>query len=227
LLAGRIVAALAHWLSANGQRVEAGQAVTAVDPAAATLRVGDETLSFDRVLVAAGPWSNKLLPHLAPRMTPSRQVVVYLAPPAAHAAAWADAPMLLDIGRDAGLYAVPPRIWHGQSLGLKVGDHNFAVGADPDAPRVATPAEIERVTGLAGRRFRDLADYAVVQAKVCFYDMAAAERFIVEPLGPRAWVMTGFSGHGFKFGAVLGQRVAAALVGEADVPSVIEWAAGR
>lgn len=227
LLGGRIVAALAHWLTANGQRVEAGRPVTALDPSAATLRVGAETLSFDRVVVAAGPWTNTLLPHLAPRMTPSRQVVVYLAPPAHHAAAWAAAPMLLDIGRDAGLYAVPPRTWHGQALGLKVGDHNFAVGSDPDGPRMATSAEIDRVMDLAGRRLRDRAGYQVAQAKVCFYDMEAAERFIVEPLGPRAWVMTGFSGHGFKFGAVLGQRLAAAVVGAAEAASVTDWAAGR
>jgi glycine/D-amino acid oxidase-like deaminating enzyme len=64
------------------------------------------------------------------------------------------------------------------------------------------------------------------EAKTCFYSVTEGERFIVEPLG-RAWVLAGFSGHGFKFGAVIGEAIVKALSGGRSVETVTDWAAGR
>ena len=63
-------------------------------------------------------------------------------------------------------------------------------------------------------------------ARTCFYSVAEGERFIAEPIG-RAWVLAGFSGHGFKFGAVIGEAVAAALSGRRPAGRADAWAAGR
>ena len=56
--------------------------------------------------------------------------------------------------------------------------------------------------------------------------MAPDQRFIVEPLG-KAWIMAGFSGHGFKFAPVLGEAVADAIAERRDAAKVSNWAAGR
>ena len=41
----------------------------------------------DAVIVAAGPWIARLVPGLAQRVTPSRQIVAYVEPPPGRAEA--------------------------------------------------------------------------------------------------------------------------------------------
>jgi glycine/D-amino acid oxidase-like deaminating enzyme len=148
---------------------------------------------------------------------------VYVDPPPSRAAAWQAGPMVLDIGAEAGLFAVPPRA----GRGLKFGDHQASRAADPDAPRVATQAEIDAILAAAGRRIADFAEYKFRHAKVCFYDNSPDENFIAERIGAAGFLLTGFSGHGFKFGALIGEAVARTLRGERDAAWLREWAAGR
>jgi len=224
LRAAEIVAALAAHLPNRGVSVLQGAEVVGLDAATArvVLRNGRE-LEADRLIVAAGPWTPKLVPALAPRVTASRQLVVYLQPPGAWARAWAIAPTVLDIGADAGFYAVPPR----GGLGLKVGDHRFSLRGDPDRDRAATEQEAEAIARACAHRFRDFPRYRKLEAKTCFYDVSEGERFLVEPLGERAWVLSGFSGHGFKFGALIGERVADAIADRIGAHALTQWAAGQ
>src|SRR6185369_4208264 len=109
LLAAAIVARLARHL---GPRVDiiANAKVAAIDPARARVTLADgRALAGDALVVAAGPWTGRLLPGMAARMTPSRQVVVYLTPPSDLAPHWQRAPMVIDVDRGAGFYVVPPR----------------------------------------------------------------------------------------------------------------------
>jgi sarcosine oxidase subunit beta len=223
LLAREIVALLARLLAARGVPVLRGT-VTAIHPDQAAMTLADGTrLSADLLVVAAGPWGPRLVPGLAARVRPTRQVVVRLAPPPAHEAAWQAAPMLLDIGTEDGFYAVPPVA----GTPLKIGDHRFSATADPDGPRAVSPAEVEGILGLARGRIRDLDSYRLLSAGACWYDVEPQERFVVEPLAPHAIVMSGFSGHGFKFGALLGLAVAHAAADSAVMAALPGWAAGR
>jgi sarcosine oxidase subunit beta len=222
LLARQIVAMLAGLLARRGATFRTGQAI-AVDPARAALTLADgATLSADLLVVAAGPWAPRLVPGLSARVRPSRQIVVRLAPPPEYAEAWARAPMLLDLAEDGGFYAVPPVA----DTPLKISDHRFGPEGDPDGPREATPSEAADILALARHRIRDLARYRVLSAAACYYDVEPAERFVIEKSGPAAFVMSGFSGHGFKFGALLGLAVARAA-GDATLADAISpWAAG-
>ena len=218
LLAGRIVAALARHLRGRGVRFLRGRAIEA-DPARASLTLEDGTRhQADRLVLAAGPWAPRLLPGLAGRVTPSRQIVVYVEPPAQHRAAWDVAPMLLDLSAQGGFYAVPPVA----GTPLKIGDHRFSLQGDAEDPREASAAEAEAILTLARPRLRDAGAYRVLGARACYYDVEPEERFIVEPLGEQCIVMSGFSGHGFKFGALLGLAVAAGNTG-----ALASWAAGQ
>jgi glycine/D-amino acid oxidase-like deaminating enzyme len=176
----------------------------------------------DVLVVAAGPWAQRLVPSIASRVTPSRQVVVYFAPPPEIAEAWTRHPMILDIDPAVGFYLVPPR----DGTGLKVGNHGFTLVGDPDRDRVATAEEARAIMDLCAHRLRDFGRYTLAEAKTCFYDVEPKERFIVERLAPRGWIMSGFSGHGFKFGAVLGLELAKAIDGGRDAADVTRWAAG-
>ena len=132
--------------------------------------------------------------------------------------------MLLDLAEEGGFYAVPPVA----GTPLKIGDHRFSRTGDAEAdPRDATAAEAEEILAFARPRLRDMAGYRVLGARACYYDVEDAERFVVEPVTPRCLVMSGFSGHGFKFGPLLGLALAAAAADPVLLPTLVPWAAGE
>jgi sarcosine oxidase subunit beta len=219
LLAERIVAALARHVQAQGAVIEVARA-KAIDPERATVTLeGGGTRGADVLVVAAGPWIPRLLPEIATRVTPSRQVVVRLEAPSA---AWVQAPMLLDLAVEGGFYMVPPVA----GTPIKIGDHSFSREGHPDDDRTPDPREVERILALARKRIPGIEGFARLGSATCFYDVEPEERFVIEPLAPRAWVMSGFSGHGFKFGAVLGERLALAIAQPATAATLPAWAAG-
>jgi glycine/D-amino acid oxidase-like deaminating enzyme len=225
LRAGAIVAALARHLDGN-RRVElvSNAKVETVDVDRGRVTIADgRVVEADKLIIAAGPWVTCLFPELATRVTPSRQVLAYVEPPAELRQRWASSPMVLKIGTDAGFYAVPPV----PGTGLKIGDHRFSLEGDPAAPRTLRPGEAETLLAFAHDNLVDFERYRLVEGKVCFYDVEPEERFIVEPVGAKAWLLSGFSGHGFKFGAVIGEKLAAAIDGELPADALTRWAAAR
>ncbi|MSP48227.1 MAG: FAD-dependent oxidoreductase [Alphaproteobacteria bacterium] len=223
LRAGEIVAALGRWLAAKGTAIRTRTRVVAVEPAHAAVILADGTrVAGDRLVLAAGPWSPGLVPALAAGVTPSRQLVTYLEPPPDLAAAWQAMPVLADLSPDASFYAVPPA----SGMRLKIAGHTFSLAGDPDRERVATAADTETVLAIARGRVRDLRRFRVLETKTCFYDVTADERFLAATVD-RTVVLTGFSGHGFKFGAIVGEKVAAAVIGEMLPAALAAWAAGR
>ncbi len=225
LFAEAILRDLAVRLRTEGVPLHDHRPVRKLDPAQAkvTLESGDDDRG-DGLIVAAGPWSPRLLPMLRGRVTPSRQIVVYLDPPAEHRPVWAKAPILLDQIETAkgGFYLVPPIA----GTALKVGDHGFSLQGQPDRDRQPTPDDAEAAMAVARARIAAFDRYRIGEIKTCFYSVAAGERFIVEPV-EKAWVLAGFSGHGFKFAALIGEAIAAVLRGERSPASLQAWAAGE
>jgi glycine/D-amino acid oxidase-like deaminating enzyme len=130
--------------------------------------------------------------------------------------------MILDIGQKNGIYVVPPVA----GAQMKVGDHSFSLCGDPDMQRLEKTSERQQITELCSRRFRDFHRYRVGEARICFYTVQPEERFIVKPEG-KSLLMTGFSGHGFKFGALMGQAAAQAVAFPDKRSAIEQWAAGR
>ncbi|MFN4165829.1 MAG: FAD-dependent oxidoreductase [Ferrovibrio sp.] len=229
LFAQSIIAALSGHLRERGVPMLTGRTVASLDAEAGSLTLADgNILRADRILVAAGPWTGRLLPDLAPVSRPSRQTVVYLQPPAEFVAAWHAAPMLLEIGATKGFYLVPPRVTRdGMRTGLKISDHRFGPTADPDGNRDPSSAEIDAILDNARHRIAGLEGYRVLQGKTCFYDVEPEERLQFRRLGARGYALCGTSGHGFKFGPALGERLAAVLQEKAEFEAAARWAAGH
>jgi glycine/D-amino acid oxidase-like deaminating enzyme len=222
LLASRIVEALARRLRETGVWVREETPVARVDLGAATVELGDgATVSADALVVAAGPWVTRLVPDLQATLTPSRQVVVYLTPPDDLAAHWSISPLILDLAPEAGFYLVPPVL----GTGLKIGDHRFSLPGDPDRDREASLEEAKSVASLAASRLRDFARYQIARAKTCFYTVEKDERFVVRSEG-RGLVVSACSGHAFKFGSLIGERVADTVAGRWDVNRLARWIGG-
>jgi glycine/D-amino acid oxidase-like deaminating enzyme len=223
LLAEAIVQAVASHLRGRGAMLRPGSRVREVDPARTRLLLETgEVVDADALVVAAGAWVTRLLPGLAARVTPSRQVVAYLEAPAELQEAWSRSPMILDIDPRSGFYVVPPV----RGTRLKVGDHRFTLAGDPDSDREPGDAEARALFERLRPVLRDADRYRLAGARTCFYTVEPRERFLVEPL-ERAWLVSACSGHGFKFGAVIGERVADAIEARRWPAEVTRWAAGE
>jgi sarcosine oxidase / L-pipecolate oxidase len=181
----------------------------------------DGLLRADRIVVAAGAWTPTLVPETADVLLPSGQPVLYLYPPDPDP--FRDVPVwALDV-ETTGFYGFPATP-HGL---VKVGHHGPGVTRRTGVTRVPDWAVAEfraffrqAVPGLAGAR--------IARSRVCFYCDAPDGRFLIDtvPGRDRLVVVTGGSGHGFKFAPVIGD-VAACVVLGVDHPrrSPLAWRA--
>ena len=201
----RILTDLVVHLAAKGVVFHALTKVEAVDPEAGSVTVaGGKVFTGDQVVVAAGAWADRLVPEIRGRAVPSRQAVLFLAPPTDLAAAWAAAPIFLDLGLESGTYTLPPR----PGTRLKVGDHTFTRAGDADGDRAATDADVARLLSAADLAFTGFDRYTILERKACFYTVTEDESFVVGPIGSKASVISACSGHGFKLAPLIGDLVA-------------------
>lgn len=222
LLADRILHGLAGWLRGEGVTLREHARAVAMDGRSVTLE-GGERLGADAVVSAIGAWSGKLLTELAPSLNPRRAVVAYLRPPAEMAEAWAQSPCFLDFGGKADIYLVRPM----EGLGLKFGAGAHSRSADPDLPRQLRPGEPESLLAHLRPFIRDFDRYAVEEARVCWTCNSPDERFMCGRRGDGLVHAAACSGQMFKFGAVIGQRLAETVEGKMDGPSLARWALGE
>lgn len=227
LAAERIVDALARHLRAQGAPITEHTAVTDLDPALGRVRLEDGTTrDADLLLLAAGPWTGRLWPELDAELTPSRQLVCYADMPDDLYPAWRRMPMVLDIAEaesrhEGSVYAVPPV----GGAPLKLGDHAFSLTGDPDLERNAREAELDRLFQTTCRQLAEPARYRLLSGRTCFYTVAPDSQFIHARDG-RAHVLAGFSGHGFKFAPLIGERFADLAAGRLGEDAFAGWLAG-
>lgn len=204
----RIAADLLKFLRANGAEVRERTKVTAVDPQKGSVVLeGGEVLTADKVAVTAGAWVTKLFPDLAATLTTYRTAVVYLDPPADLKPAWEAAPVVLDVGGKTDGYIIPSSGGGGLKFGSGLHKRRHA---DADANRIPEAGEGEAIRDLFAPPFARLPEYKVRDVATCAYTFTADERFIAFPNG-RCLVVSSCSGHGYKFGAAVGRRVAEAV----------------
>src|SRR4051812_15664197 len=224
LFAEDIVAALArHLADQPGARLHPGTPVRSVDlEHGRVVTSAGQVHEADVIVIAAGAWVGRLLPEAGPRLVPSRQIVIYFHLPEDQRAAWAKGPMIIEKTGDVGLYLVPPM----EGRGFKVGDHEFSRSGDPDAGREAREDEIRPLLERCRSLFKGFEAWRTDRLKVCFYTVTEDERFVVEKTGGKGWVLSPCSGHGFKFGALMGLELARTIASNRDPLQHARWAAG-
>jgi sarcosine oxidase/sarcosine oxidase subunit beta len=222
LFPSRIVLDLVVFLTGKGVVFHANHLVSEIDPEHGTVTANGTVFSGDRVVVSAGAWADRLVPSLRPEGLPSRQAVMFLAPPADYAQAWAEAGVMGDLGEETSCYILPPR----RGTRLKFGDHVFTRRGDADEDRTATDRDVERLTRVLKLVVKDFARYQVLERKACFYTVTDDEHFIQRVVGAKGWLISACSGHGFKLGALTGELAAQALSGERSANEVTTIAAG-
>jgi sarcosine oxidase len=222
LLCQRIAAGIRDWLGHSGADVREKARVAAVDAdkGRITLATGEE-LAADHVVVTAGAWVLDLFPALAASLTSYRTAVAYLAPPVDLRAAWEAAPAILDVGGTVDGYVLPPVA----GTGLKVGAGVHKVPCKADDRRVPEPGEGERIRNLFGPPFARIGAYRVTEVVTCAYTFTRDEHFFAS-LAPRATIVSACSGHGYKFGAAVGRRVAEGVT-SGDREAMRTWLEAR
>jgi sarcosine oxidase len=213
-LAARTVAALQRLARRDGVPFRTHTPVLSIEPRGdrALLRTPAGELSARVAVIAAGPWSERLLARAltrAPRMTATLQQVRYFRPNDAGAGAW---PTLIEwSGTDLIWYAVP---MVGDAPGVKVGAHIPGRAVDPrDGPFAQTDsAQDEQAAEYVRARLPGL-EPAAIGPETCLYTMTADEDFVLDREGPVV-VGAGCSGHAFKFGPLLGEMLADLALGK-------------
>lgn len=215
----RIALGLVEWLRANDVDVRENAKVASVDvEAGRAILAGGEAVTADQVVVTAGAWVTKLFPDLAWTLSTQRTALAYLEPPSDLKEAWEKAPVILDVGGKVDGYIIPPS--GGGGLKFGTGLHK-RVSPDADADRVPRPGEGAEILSHFSPPIARLDEYGVLEVVTCAYTFTADERFFATRKG-RALVVSACSGHGYKFGAAVGRRVADA-VEDGDIDRLVRW----
>jgi sarcosine oxidase len=171
-------------------------------------------IECERAMIASGPWSRKLLPFLEDKLTTTRQELVYFEPRPEQSPS---PPLSFEPNRfpiflelESGFYGFP--IHHAGAM--KIANHHKGAEVDPDSADDHVGEQfIERCRAFFSEFIPGLADARVREARVCVYNNTPDDDFIIDwhPQLDGVLVVTGFSGHGFKFGPAIG-RIAADLL---------------
>lgn len=218
--ASRVVERVLAEARALGVEIRQGCAATAIDEGALRLADGG-ALESDQLLVAAGAWTPLLCPELAGALCPVGQAVFHLRPREPGDFAASRFPVFgADIAR-TGFYGFPVN----RDGVVKIGHHGPGIAVDMQGEARAMPPGVEDdLRGLLADALPGLADAAIVHRRVCVYCDTRDEHFWIarDPARPRLTVATGGSGHAFKFAPVLGDLIAAAVLGD-PMPERFGW----
>ncbi len=241
IAADRSLVALARLVerAALAGAVRPGVRVTALADDGRSVRVStaDGEIEAARVIICAGPWTGRLLATAGITVPSSATLeqVAYLAParpsPPTTAPPGAAPPGTAPPGTappgTAPPHAMPIFVHYGGhfAYGLpvpgseryKIGIHHGGPVVDPDHQHHTHDSRMSRQIADAARAFLPGFDPRPVAVERCVYDNSPDTDFIVDRIG-NVVVASGTSGHGFKFGPLLGDWLAClAADGTADL----------
>ena len=194
---------------AAGAELRTGIAVEAVEPHRSGVRVraGGDVIEAGGAIVAAGPWTAKLLPQLSLPLRVTRQVIAWFDPRAPDLFAPDRFPVFL--------LETPHGVHYGFPLdaeaSLKLAKHHHLdEDVDPDAVERSVGTRDEDAIRSAVAAHLPAADGPLRAAKTCLYTMAPDGHFVIDrlPGAPQVIVASPCSGHGFKFAPVIGEILA-------------------
>ncbi len=179
-----------------------------------TEQPGRVTVTTDRgryeaetLVITAGPWSGQFVPSLQEFLTPERQVVGWYQPRDRAAFAPGQFPIFIVADETGDYYGFPEQ----DRPGFKLGRHGHRNEA-------TTPGTVERSIDAAdvavldqtvGRYFPSAVGQPI-GLKTCMYTNSPDNHFVIDrlPGHGHTWVAGGFSGHGYKFCAGIGEILA-------------------
>lgn len=195
-----------------GATVERYTHIEAIEPddSGVTVRADGAERRFDRVVVAGGAWSGRLLPQLAPWIEPRRIVLTWFAARQPGLFSPERFPVFVRRSADVDMSGMPSV----DGVGVKVGSRiTHRQVPDPDMlNRTVNAADLEPLLDSVARLLPGLyPDPIRVSAYMDGYTPDGHALVGALPGNDRVIVLAGFSGHGFKMSPVIGD-IAADLV---------------
>jgi glycine/D-amino acid oxidase-like deaminating enzyme len=177
------------------------------------VRGGQAAWRADQVVLAGGGWSGRLLPELGRSLWQCPQGILYLEGVPAELGRPSFVPFSC---ADNGFYGFPAE----PGVGLKVAEHILGAATDnPDFDRATVPAGFRERAAAFLRQYFGL-DASAYRSRVesCMYNLSRSNDFLLDfhPDRPGLFVATAGSGHGFKFGSIMGSIVLDRLAGLAS-----------
>lgn len=166
-----------------------------------------DSVGADFFVFCCGAWLGNVFPDLlGHKIFPSRQEVFFFGlPPGTDRYGLAALPTWIDLAEEA--YGIPNL----EGRGLKAAIDRHGPAFDPDTgSRIPMADAIEKARKFVGRRFPDLRDAPILEARVCQYENTSSGDFLLDrhPALENVWFAGGGSGHGFKHGPSVGAYMA-------------------
>jgi sarcosine oxidase len=166
------------------------------------------TIAADRYIFACGPWLGKLFPSaIGPHFVSTRQEIFFFGTPAGNPRynegnlpVWGD-------HSEHFIYGIPGN----QGRGFKMADDTRGPEFDPTSgERLVSQKGVVAARRYLAYRFPGMNDAPLLESRVCQYENASDNNFIIDrhPKNANVWIVGGGSGHGFKHGPALGEMVA-------------------
>jgi sarcosine oxidase len=179
-----------------------------LDSSRPTLIFDDDRIEAERLIVAAGPWTNQLLPSLPVSLVPTRQQVIYFRPEAPAFSESGRMPVFISMGERPGqaYYGMPACL----GMGIKVARHGGPETSPDVTDREVSAGYIAEIRAFLRETIPLLADAPIDRTETCLYTMADKEEFRIGRLPMRREVIVAStcSGHGFKFSTLIGRILA-------------------
>jgi sarcosine oxidase len=197
------------------------------DAGAARVETTDGAIEADGVVICAGPGTAPLLRGMGLdyRVRTALQQVVYLdtaAPPSASGDQWPAIIRHLAAGQDDQLYGLPLPDLRQYKFGVRYSGPEVTYRQTPLDPDAAVT---RRLVAAAATLLRDVGSQPRLVER-CVLDYTEDLHFVLDRVG-RVVVGAGTSGHGFKFGPLLGSVVAGLAVGAAPRWDLTAFRLGR
>ncbi len=175
-------------------------------------------LVADAYVFACGPWLGQLLPQtVGDRIFPTRQEVFFFGTPAGDDRfREGRLPVWVDHGQPM-MYGIP------NARGFKLADDTRGECFDPTGgDRVVRMESVTAARKYLAFRFPALKDAPLIESRVCQYENSPDHHFIIDrhPRAGNVWIAGGGSGHGFKHGPAVGEKVADLVLERAKVDPV-------
>ncbi|MGQ0628362.1 MAG: N-methyl-L-tryptophan oxidase, partial [Phycisphaerales bacterium] len=168
---------------------------------------GERTVRAKRAIFTAGAWMGELLPDLAPRLSVTRQTLLWVAPRKPELFRAPRLGVFCFHNADGSLhYGFPLHKETADAPGLKVALHAPGQPTSPKTIDRRVTADDEATVRAFLRQRIPMADGPVLAIRTCLYTSTRDGHFLIDrhPAHPRVTFASACSGHGFKFAPVIG-----------------------
>jgi sarcosine oxidase len=170
-------------------------------------------ISADTFVFACGPWLPKLFPDiLRERIWPTRQEVLFFAPPAGDRRfSPPELPIWIDFTDPRGPYGFPDL----EGRGCKLAFDRHGALFDPDSgDRAVNLGSVAEARAFLAERFPLLRDAPLIEFRVCQYENTSNGDFLIDrhPELTNVWLAGGGSGHGFKHGPAVAAYISGRIL---------------